>query len=224
MQGLQSVRTPPLLMGNYDHLFHRDMLYYPRVRKAQEDSVMLNENNAGKPVKLIERKLAYQGKVITVYDDYVDVGGHKTHWDFIHHKGAAAVLPVLPDGRILMVRQFRHALDRYTLEIPAGKRDREDEPFEECAMRELEEETGYKTDHLDFLLYVNTTIAFLDEKIGIYVADHLEKGNVHWDEDEELGVEAWELKDLQQLIYEGKMTDGKTVAAIMTYAAKYHKN
>ena len=224
MQGLQSVRTPPLLTGNYDHLFHRDMLYYPRVRKAQEDSVMLNENNAEKPVKLIERKLAYQGKVITVYDDYVDVGGHKTHWDFIHHKGAAAVLPVLPDGRILMVRQFRHALDRYTLEIPAGKRDREDEPFEECAMRELEEETGYKTDHLDFLLYVNTTIAFLDEKIGIYVADHLEKGNVHWDEDEELGVEAWELKDLQQLIYEGKMTDGKTVAAIMTYAAKYHKN
>ena len=85
---------------------------------------MLNENNAEKPVKLIERKLAYQGKVITVYDDYVDVGGHKTHWDFIHHKGAAAVLPVLPDGRILMVRQFRHALDRYTLEIPAGKRDR----------------------------------------------------------------------------------------------------
>ena len=160
---------------------------------------MLNENNAEKPVKLIERKLAYQGKVITVYDDYVDVGGHKTHWDFIHHKGAAAVLPVLPDGRILMVRQFRHALDRYTLEIPAGKRDREDEPFEECAMRELEEETGYKT-------------------------DHLEKGKVHWDEDEELGVEAWELKDLQQLIYDGKMTDGKTVAAIMTYAAKYHKN
>ena len=185
---------------------------------------MLNENNAEKPVKLIERKLAYQGKVITVYDDYVDVGGHKTHWDFIHHKGAAAVLPVLPDGRILMVRQFRHALDRYTLEIPAGKRDREDEPFEECAMRELEEETGYKTDHLDFLLYVNTTIAFLDEKIGIYVADHLEKGKVHWDEDEELGVEAWELKDLQQLIYDGKMTDGKTVAAIMRYAAKYHKN
>ena len=90
-------------------------------------------------------------------------------------------------------------------------------------MRELEEETGYKTDHLEFLLYVNTTIAFLDEKIGIYVADNLVKGNVHWDEDEELGVEAWKIEDLKQLIYEGKMTDGKTVAAIMTYAAKYNK-
>lgn len=83
---------------------------------------MLNAENAEKPVKLIERRLAYQGVVLTVYDDYVDVGGHKTHWDFIHHMGAAAVLPVLKDGRILMVRQFRHALDRYTLEIPAGKR------------------------------------------------------------------------------------------------------
>ena len=72
---------------------------------------MLNQDNAEKPVKLIERKLAYKGKVITVYDDYVDVGGHKTHWDFIHHMGAAAVLPVLPDGRILMVRQHRNAVD-----------------------------------------------------------------------------------------------------------------
>ena len=122
-----------------------------------------------------------------------------------------------------MVRQYRHALGRYTLELPAGKRDTEDEDFLICAMRELEEETGYKTDHLEFLLYVNTTIAFLDEKIGIYVADNLVKGNVHWDEDEELGVEAWKIEDLKQLIYEGKMTDGKTVAAIMTYAAKYNK-
>lgn len=96
---------------------------------------MLNAENAEKPVRLLERTLKYQGKVLKVYDDYVDVGGHKTHWDFIHHMGAAAVLPVLEDGRILMVRQFRHALDRYTLEIPAGKRDSEDESFETCALR-----------------------------------------------------------------------------------------
>lgn len=182
---------------------------------------MLNAENAEKPVTLIERTLKYQGHVISVYDDYVDVGGHKTHWDFIHHGGAAAVLPVLKDGRILMVRQFRHALDRYTLEIPAGKRDTPDEPFEICAKRELEEETGFKSDHLEFLLFVNTTVAFLDEKIGIYLAKDLEPGHVHWDEDEELGVEPWKLEDLQKLIYEGRMTDGKTVAAIMTYAAKY---
>lgn len=182
---------------------------------------MLNENNAEKPVKLIERKLAYKGKVLTVYDDHVSVGDHETHWDFIHHKGAAAVLPVMNDGRILMVRQYRHALQRFTLEIPAGKRDTEDEDFKLCAMRELEEETGFKSDDLEFLLYVNTTVAFLDEKIGIYLAKNLEKGEINWDIDEELGVELWELSDLKKLIYEGKMTDSKTVAAIMCYADKY---
>ena len=70
---------------------------------------MLNENNAEKPVKLIERKLAYQGKVITVYDDYVDVGGHKTHWDFIHHKGAAAVLPHHQQPPLFIHRHDSHA-------------------------------------------------------------------------------------------------------------------
>lgn len=184
---------------------------------------MLNADNAEKPVKLIERTKRYEGKVITVYDDYVDVAGHKTHWDFIHHVGAAAVLPVLEDGRLLMVRQFRHALDRYTLELPAGKRDSEDEDFLECAKRELEEETGFKSENMEFLLYVNTTVAFLDEKIAIYLARDLKKGQVNWDEDEELGVEAWKLEDLQQLIYEGKLTDSKTVAAIQSYAAKYKK-
>lgn len=182
---------------------------------------MLNADNAEKPVRLLERTKRYEGRVITVYDDYVDVAGHRTHWDFIHHVGAAAVLPVLPDGRLLMVRQYRHALGRYTLELPAGKRDSEDEDFMLCAGRELEEETGYFCDELEFLLYVNTTVAFLDEKIAIYLARDLKKGKQSWDEDEELGVEAWELKDLQKLIYEGRLTDGKTVAAIQTYAAKF---
>ncbi len=184
---------------------------------------MLNADNAQKPIRLIERREAYKGKVITVYDDLVDIGGHETHWDFIHHDGAAAVLPVLEDGRILMVRQFRHALGRYTLEIPAGKLDEPGEPFLDCAKRELEEETGYYSDDLEFLLFVNTTVAFLDEKIGIYLARNLKKGETHWDDDEELGVEAWELEDLKQMIFRGEMTDGKTVAALMTYAAKFGK-
>lgn len=181
---------------------------------------MLNKDNAKKPVELIERREVYKGHVVTVYEDYVDVGGHKTCWDFIHHDGAAAVLPVLDDGRIVMVRQFRHALERYTLEIPAGKLDEPGEPFEQCARRELSEETGYTADKFEFLLFVNTTVAFLDEKIGIYLATGLKKGEAHWDQDEELGVELWELADLKKLIYEGKLTDGKTVAAIMSYAAK----
>ena len=137
--------------------------------------------------------------------------------------GAAAVLPVLANGKILMVKQFRHALNRYTLEIPAGKRDSEDEDFLLCAKRELQEETGFSSANWEFLLFVNTTVAFLDENIGIYVAKDLQKGEQHFDVDEEIFLEEWELSDLQELIFAGKLTDGKTVAAIQSYAVKLQK-
>ena len=172
------------------------------------------------PVQLIERKLAHRGAVLNVYDDYVEVKGKRTHWDYIHHDGAAAVLPVLPDGRLLMVRQYRHALSRYTLEIPAGKVDSPEEPKIDCARRELEEETGYRSDHLTPLLNMNTTVAFCDEFIGIFLAEDLEKTHQHLDEDEEIEVEAWTLPALLELIFSGKMTDAKTVAAILAYAVK----
>ncbi len=184
---------------------------------------MLNKDNAQKPVTLIERKLAYEGQVVTLYDDFVDVGGHQTHWDFIHHPGAAAVLPIAADGRLILVRQYRHALERFTLEVPAGKRDSEEEDFKLCAVRELEEETGFRAEKMDFLLRVNTTVAFLDEVIEIYLARELVPGETHWDTDEELGVEYWALSDVLELIYKGEMTDSKTVSAILAYAQRYHK-
>ena len=108
-----------------------------------------------------------------------------------------------------------------TLEIPAGKLDAPDEPKIECAYRELEEETGYRTEKLEYLMSLNTTVAFCDEAIDIFVARNLIPSHQHLDEDEYIEVEAWELKDLMQLIYDGKMTDAKTVAAISTYAIKY---
>ena len=89
------------------------------------------------PVKRLERNLKYKGNILDVYEDVVEVNGHKAHWDFIHHDGAAAVVPVTDEGKILMVRQYRNALDRYTLEIPAGKLDSPDEPKIQCAYREL---------------------------------------------------------------------------------------
>ena len=88
----------------------------------------------------LKRELKYEGAILKIYEDTVMANGHEAHWDFIHHDGAAAVLPVADDGKILMVRQYRNALDRQTLEIPAGKLDEPDEPKIECAYRELEEE------------------------------------------------------------------------------------
>lgn len=169
----------------------------------------------------LKRQLRYQGTILKIYEDTVLANGHEAHWDFIHHDGAAAVLPVTDDGKILMVRQYRNALDRETLEIPAGKLDAADEPKIQCAYRELEEETGYRTEHMEYLMSVNTTVAFCDEAIDIFVARDLIPSHQHLDEDEVIDVEAWELKDLLELIYSGKMTDAKTVAAITAYAVKF---
>lgn len=181
-----------------------------RVMKSTADSVIR-----------LKRQLRYQGTILKIYEDTVLANGHEAHWDFIHHDGAAAVLPVTDDGKILMVRQYRNALDRETLEIPAGKLDAADEPKIQCAYRELEEETGYRTEHMEYLMSVNTTVAFCDEAIDIFVARDLIPSHQHLDEDEVIDVEAWELKDLLELIYSGKMTDAKTVAAITAYAVKF---
>ena len=177
--------------------------------------------NEGMPVVRLDRQLKYQGAILKIYEDTVLANGHEAHWDFIHHDGAAAVLPVTAEGKILMVRQYRNALDRYTLEIPAGKLDDPQEPKIECAYRELEEETGFKTENMEYLISVNTTVAFCDEAIHIFVARNLIPSRQHLDEDEVIDVEAWDLKDLEERIYKGEITDGKTIAAIMAYARKY---
>lgn len=174
---------------------------------------------ADKVIRL-DRQLRYQGTILKIYEDTVLANGHEAHWDFIHHDGAAAVLPVTDDGKILMVRQYRNALDRETLEIPAGKLDSPKEPKIDCAYRELEEETGFCTEKLEYLMSVNTTVAFCDEAIDIFVARNLIPSHQHLDEDEVIEVEAWNIDDLLKLIYEGKMTDAKTVAAICAYVAK----
>lgn len=172
------------------------------------------------PVKRLKRELRAKGTVIDLYKDTVEVNGHVAEWDYIHHDGAAAVVAVNEDGRLLMVRQYRNALDRFTLELPAGKLDDPQEPTRICAARELEEETGYKAGKLEYLMTLNTTVAFCDEKIDMYLATELTRTKQHLDEDEEINVEAWELEDLQKLIFEGKMTDAKTVAGIMAYAVQ----
>jgi len=173
------------------------------------------------PIIRKERKLRYQGTILKIYEDTVIANGHEAHWDFIHHDGAAAVVAVADDGRLFMVRQYRNALDRETLEIPAGKLDDPMEPKIECAYRELDEETGYRCEKLEYLMSLNTTVAFCDEAIDIFVARNLIPSCQSLDEDEIINVELWELQDLQELIYTGKLTDAKTVAAIMAYAVKY---
>lgn len=173
-------------------------------------------------IKRLDRKLVAKGAIIDYYQDTMQIpNGHVATWDFVKHKGAAAVVAVRQDGKLLMVRQYRNALERETLEIPAGGLNGADEPTDLAAMRELEEETGYRTDHVELLLSIRTTVAFCNEKIDIYVANDLVPSRQHLDEDEFLDVEAYELQDLIQMIYDCKIQDSKTVCAILAYARKY---
>lgn len=175
-------------------------------------------------VKRISRELAYEGTILKVYKDHMEFSnGNHEDWDYIHHDGAAAVLPVLEDGRVLMVRQYRNALERETLELPAGKLDAPGEPGIVCAARELEEETGYRSENLEWLMSLRTTVAFCNEKIDIYVAKELLPSQQHLDENEFVDVEAFTIEELKAKIYAGEIEDSKTVATILAYADKYLK-
>lgn len=170
----------------------------------------------------LERKLVAKGTIIDYYHDVIKTpDGKIVTWDFIWNKGAAAVLPVKEDGRIIMVRQYRNALDRETIEIPAGGLNNPKEPTKEAAARELEEETGFKTDNLELLIRLKTTVAFCNENIDIYVARDLQPSKQHLDEDEYINVETYTLEELCDMIYAGKIQDSKTIAAIMSYKSKY---
>ena len=180
------------------------------------------ERNMSEEFKRLNRELIVKGAIIDYYQDTILVpNGNVVKYDFIGHQGAAAVVPVRNDGKLLMVRQFRNSLDRYTLEIPAGGLNGADEPTMKAAARELEEETGYKAGNIDWLITVRTTVAFCNEKIDIYLARDLTPGEQHLDEDEYIHVEAYTVEELCEKIFSGEIEDSKTIAAVMAYKAKY---
>ena len=172
----------------------------------------------------IGRELIHKGAIIDYYQDTIKIpNGNIAKWDYIKHKGAAAVVAVKEDGKLLMVRQFRNALDRETLEIPAGGLNSVDEPTDIAAARELEEEAGYTAGKMELLISIRTTVAFCDEKIDIYVATDLKRSKQHLDEDEFLDVETYSIEELIQMIYDCKINDGKTVSALLAYYNKYRR-
>lgn len=172
-------------------------------------------------IKRLKRELQCEGAITKYYKDTVQLPDGKTEvWDFVGHNGAAAAVGVLDDGRLLMVSQYRNALDRFTLEIPAGGLN-PNEPTIEAAARELAEETGYTCGRIEPLITIRTTVAFCNEKIDIYLARDLKKGEQHLDEDEYVNVKLYELAELERMIYDGTIQDSKTIAGILAYKNKY---
>ena len=170
--------------------------------------------------KRLSRTLVHAGKIIDVYTDQMELpNGNTADWDFIGHKGAAAFVAETETNQIVMVKQYRNALERYTLEIPAGGIN-PGEDFQTAAVRELTEETGYQVKSCEHLLDIYTTVAFCNEKIGIYCGRVGEKELQNLDEDEFVEICTYSLEELIQMILEGKIQDSKTVSGLLAYHQK----
>lgn len=175
-------------------------------------------------IKRVKREAVYEGNIITMYNDYmVNDDGDAAKWDFIDHPGAAAVVAATDEGKLLLVRQYRNSIDGMTLELPAGKLDFVGEDMMECAARELREETGYVAGNMEWLIDIHSWIAFTNELIGVYVATNLKPDEQKLDDFEYIDVEEYTVDELKSMIFNGEITDGKTIAGILAYAAKYSK-
>jgi len=162
------------------------------------------------------RREIYRGRVVNLGVETVTLpNGAAVELEVVRHQGAAAVVPLLEDDTVLLVRQYRHAAGGFIYEIPAGKLDPGEDP-PHCAARELEEEIGYRAGKLDHLLTFLTTPGFTDEIIHIYLATDLVPGIQSLEHDEVLEVVAMSLPEAIEHIQDGAITDGKTIIGLQT--------
>lgn len=170
---------------------------------------------------LLSTKRMYTGKVLKLDLDTVALpNGRTTELEILRHPGASAVVPLKEDGRVVLIRQLRHAAGGFIYEIPAGKLDPQEDP-RVCAARELEEEVGYCAGHLELLTSIWTAPGFTDEVIHIYLGTHLEVGKQNLDQDEVLEIVEWPLEVAMAKILDGTIRDAKTIIGLqMVYGKK----
>ena len=166
----------------------------------------------------VARKIAsrsiYSGRIVDLAVETVELpNGSRCELELIRHPGAAAVVPLLDDGQVLLVRQYRHAAGGWIHEVPAGKLDAGEAP-ESCAARELEEETGYRAGRLEALGWIFTTPGFTDEKIWLYRATDLALTQQRLQRDEVLRVERMPLAAALAMAADGRIVDGKSICAL----------
>lgn len=165
--------------------------------------------------KFLDSKKVFDGNLLKVYCDTVELpNGKQAGRELIRHPGAAAVVPITPEGNVVLVRQYRYATGKAMLEIPAGKLDEGEQP-DDCVLRELEEETGYVSKNIKKLSAIYTTPGFTDEVIHLYVADQLTLAKQHPDEDEFLDVEVYTKEQVKAMIQDGTINDAKTMIALL---------
>ena len=161
-----------------------------------------------------KRDVVYKGRIFELVRENVTLkNGVTTDLDIIRHPGAAAIVPAYGYDKIVLIKQYRHAIGEYVWEIPAGTFDNDEDPLE-CAKRELLEATGYIANFWEKLGEITPVPAYSDEKIHVYFAANLAKKDQNLDEDEILDVHTLKVPDVLNMIHKGEIKDSKTIASI----------
>lgn len=163
----------------------------------------------------LESEQIFKGKILDVTRDTVLLeNGEQAYREVIHHSGGVCVLPIDDDGNILFVKQFRYPFADVLLEIPAGKRERDEEPLS-CGIRELKEEVGAVAENITYLGKLYPTVAYDTEIIYMYLAQNLSFGDRHLDDDEFVDVVKIPFDKAYQMVLDDEIPDSKTQLAIL---------
>jgi ADP-ribose pyrophosphatase len=172
---------------------------------------------SGGAAKILHSKMIYQGPVFGVRRDQVlEPTGVRATREVITHPGSVVVLPVLPDRRVVLVRQYRHATRRFLWELVAGRMDPGETP-RQAAARELIEETGYRARRFRIFLDVFPTPGFLEERMYVLLAEGVTEGEAEPEDDEKITVKAFIPRELERMIRRGKLHDAKSIAGLLYY-------
>ena len=168
------------------------------------------------PFELIRSDTLLQGRTFRIRRDLLKTpDGRETKLEIIEHGGSVVVIPIDAEGNMLFVRQYRHAAGRDLLELPAGTRDSADEPYEECAAREIREETGMEAVTLVKVGEFFLAPGYSTEFMGVFLATDLRHNPLDPDADEFLSVEKMPVKDAFAMVMRGGMPDAKSLAALL---------
>ena len=167
--------------------------------------------------RLLKSTVLYEGKVFRLQrDTVIEPGGVRADRDIIVHPGSVVVLPIFSDGRVLLIRQYRHAVGKFLWELVAGRKEPNEKPAA-AARRELIEETGYRAKHLRELLRVIPTPGFVKEWMWIYAAQGLRQGAAKPEEDEKITMRLFTLKQVDSMLEKGTLCDAKSICGLLYY-------
>ena len=182
-----------------------------------------DERDADLHEQILTQETAWSGKIFDVECLEVKLpNGHVSRRDVVRHHGAVAIVALTESGKIALVRQYRTALDRVTVEIPAGKLEPGEDPLD-CAKRELKEETGFVAGRIAYLTTIASSCGFTDELIHLYLATQLSFEGASPDEDEFLNVDLVDVQDLVDAVLDGKIEDAKTVVGALACDVMAHR-